>query len=155
MNKKCFFIGHRDATGEVKQLLLETIDKHIVEFGVTEFYVGSHGRFDAMTASALTEMKKKYPHIQNILVLAYHPSLRQVSIPDGFDGSYFPEGQELSPLRYAIPRLNRKIVQEVNYLIAYVRGITDGSYNLLQYAMVREKKQQLAITNLAKLLREI
>ena len=103
-----------------------------------------------MAAGALAEMKRKHPHIMIYVVLAYHPALRHANIPDGFDGSYFPEGQEQSPMRYAIPRLNRQMVRDVDYLIAYVWKITDGSYNLMQYAMTKEKKGQLAITNLAK-----
>ena len=153
-NRKCYFIGHRDAREDIRQLLHDTIHKHIIEYGVTEFYVGSHGRFDSMTAGALVEMKKKHPHIMIYVVLAYHPALRKVNIPDGFDGSYFPEGQERSSMRYAIPRLNRRMVREADYLIAYVWKITDGSYNLMHYARTQEKKGQLTITNLAKLQSE-
>jgi len=150
MSKKCFFTGHRDTPGTVRPLLLEAINRHIVEYGVTEFYVGGHGAFDSMAAGVLAEMKRKYPFIWNCLVLAYHPSLRQVVLPTGFDHSLFPEGQELSPPKYAIPTLNRLMVQEAGYLIAYVRMITDGSYKLMQYAMAREKRKQLIITNLAE-----
>lgn len=151
MDKKCFFIGHRDTPGNVRQLLIKAIDEHIVKYGVAEFYVGNHGSFDAMAAAALLERKKKYPHIQLNLSLAYHPSVRKVDIPKGFDGSFYPEGQELSPPRYAIPSLNRRMILYVEYLIAYVWMITDGSYNLLQYATAKEKRGQLLITNLANL----
>lgn len=39
-------------------LLDETIERHIVEYGVTEFVVGQHGRFDQLAAEALRREKR-------------------------------------------------------------------------------------------------
>ena len=152
MSKSCFFIGHRDAPAEVRPLLLEAIEKHIAEYGVTDFYVGHYGAFDAMAAGALTEMKKQYTHIKCYLLLAYHPAVRTVNVPEGFDGSVLLAGQELSPPCYAITNLNKRVIREAGYLIAYVWKITDGSYKLMDAARAREKKGKLVITNLAEVL---
>ena len=40
--KSCFFIGHREASSEVLPALMEAIEQHIVEYGVTEFIVGNY-----------------------------------------------------------------------------------------------------------------
>jgi len=149
INQSCFFIGHRDATETVIPLLFETIEKHITEYGVSVFYVGHYGAFDGMVARALVEMKKRYPHISAHLVLAYHPAVRKIDVPAGLDGSVLWEGQEKSPPRHAIVNLNKRMVREVDYLIAFSWKITDGSHNLLDYAMIKEKKGRLIITNLA------
>jgi hypothetical protein len=150
MGKSCFFIGHRDSPADVKTLLWEAIEKHIIEYGVTEFYVGHYGAFDYMAADVLCEMKERYPHIKNYLLLAYHPALRKVALPKGFDCALFPDSQEKSPPKYAIVNLNKRMIREADYLIAFSRFITDGSHKLLEYAAAKEKKGQIIITNLAQ-----
>ena len=147
--KSCFFTGHRDTTDTVMPLLLETIERHITEYGVTTFYVVHYGAFDHMAGVALTQLKKLYPHITAHLVLAYHPAVRRIEAPKGLDGSIFMDEQEKSLPKYAIINLNRRMVREVDYLIAFVRYITGGSYKLMEYAMSQEKKGRLVITNLA------
>lgn len=149
MGQGCFFIGHRDSPSDIKTQLVEAINKHIIEYGVTEFYVGNHGSFDFMAASALGQVKQTHPQVCSYMVLAYHPSIRKPELPTGFDGFLFPEGQELCPPKYAIPTLNRLMIQQANYLITYIRRITNGSYKLMQYARNREKQGRLIITNLA------
>jgi len=102
-----------------------------------------------MAACALSEMKKQHPHIKNYLLLAYHPAVRSVDVPEDFECSILMEGQEKSPPRYAIANLNRRMIRETDYLIAYVWKITAGSYKLLEGAIGRGKRVRLIITNLA------
>ena len=54
----CFFIGSHTASNTMAPLLDETIERHIVEYGVTEFVVGQHGRFDQLAAEALRREKR-------------------------------------------------------------------------------------------------
>ena len=49
-----FFIGHRGAPDELRPLLAEAVERHITQYGVTEFIVGHYGRFDAMSAAAFS-----------------------------------------------------------------------------------------------------
>lgn len=44
--KSCFFIGHREASEEIFPELAEAVERHIVDYGVTEFIVGNYGGFD-------------------------------------------------------------------------------------------------------------
>ena len=148
-SKSCFFTGHRDTPISVMPLLLEAIDRHITEYGVSTFYVGHYGAFDHMASTALSKMKERYPHVMAYLVLAYHPALRQVEVPERLDGSIFAFGQEKSPPRVAITNLNRRMIREVDYLIAYVQYITGGSGKLMDYAISQEKRGNLLIANLA------
>ena len=48
--KSCFFIGHREASEEIFPELAEAVERHIVDYGVTEFIVGNYGGFDRMAA---------------------------------------------------------------------------------------------------------
>ena len=43
--KSCFFIGHREVSEEIYADLRAAVERHIVEFGVTEFIVGHYGGF--------------------------------------------------------------------------------------------------------------
>ncbi len=150
----CYFTGHRRIMGDKEELfaaLEAEIERHITERGVSVFYVGNYGEFDHMVHRALADAKKRHPEIIAQVALAYHPALRPVECPEGLDGTYFPEGQENVPPRHAIVKLNQYMVRSSDHLIAYVRAVTDGSYNLFHYAQRREKQTLLHITNLAAL----
>jgi len=149
MAKKCFFTGHRDTPASIKPLLADIIERHISEYGVTEFYVGSHGAFDALVTGVLAGMKQKYPSIHNYVVLAYHPSIKRIDVPVGFECTVFSDRQELIPPRFAVSRLNMTMIADVDYLIAYVWKITAGSYKLMDAAIKLKEKGRLIITNLA------
>ena len=58
MMSTCFFIGSYTDSNTMAPLLDETIERHIVEYGVTEFVVGQHGRFDQLAAEALRREKR-------------------------------------------------------------------------------------------------
>lgn len=55
--KSCFFIGHREASEEIFPELAEAMERHIVDYGVTEFIVGNYGGFDRMAARAVISAK--------------------------------------------------------------------------------------------------
>ncbi|MBE6997554.1 MAG: hypothetical protein E7427_05225 [Ruminococcaceae bacterium] len=54
----CFFIGHRDAPETLRPLLAEAVERHITQYGVTEFAVGHYGHFDAMAAGVVREKSR-------------------------------------------------------------------------------------------------
>ncbi|MGO5116663.1 hypothetical protein ACTQ33_17030 [Candidatus Avoscillospira sp. LCP25S3_F1] len=60
-DKKCFFIGHRDAPSTIFPILLETVERHITEYGIREFFVGRYGQFDSMAANAVIAAKRNAP----------------------------------------------------------------------------------------------
>ena len=124
------------------------IEEHIVRFGVGAFVVGNYGNFDRMAQRALARAKKRRPDILVRMAIPYHPALVRVEAPEGFDGIYFQEGQESVPRRAAISRLNRTLVNESDFLIAYVLFVSGGSYDVMRYAERREKRGLLRITRL-------
>ena len=96
------------------------------------------------------DIKQRYPDITLMLLLPYHPEARPVNLPEGFDGSYYPEGMENVPRRYAIVRANKLMVDASDWLICYVWHTASNSRNLLEYARRREKKGWIQIENLAE-----
>ena len=127
-----------------------TIERLIAEENVRYFYVGGYGGFDRIAAAAVKRAKQKYTDITLMLVLPYHPAERAVPTPDGFDGTYHPEGLENTPRRYAIVRTNQIMVNTCDWLVCYVRHGVSNSRNLLEHAQRREAKGLMQIVNIGE-----
>lgn len=117
-SKRCFLIGTRMVPAGIRPHLEQAIRQHITEYGVTEFVVSGNGEFDQMAASVLAEVKADFPGLTLTLLLPYHPSVRKMELPEGFDGSWYPDGMEGIPLRFAISRASRLAIGSAGYLIA-------------------------------------
>ena len=120
-----------------------------MQYGVTEFLVGQYGAFDRMAAKAVIQLKEKYPDVKLTLLLPYHPGERKVELPDGFDGSLYPEGQETVPKRLAIVRANQYAVKHSGYLIAYAwqpgsnaRKVVEGAGASVHKTLINDYSNQ-------------
>ena len=148
--KSCFFIGHREADDRLLPRLELVVDRLIREYGVRYFYVGGYGGFDRLATAVVRRMKQKYPDITLMLVLPYHPAERPTEAPDGFDGTYHPDGLENTPKRCAIVRANRIMVDTCDWLICYVRHGASNSRKLLEYAQRRAERGLIQIENIGE-----
>ena len=146
----CFFIGHREASGELFPTLKKIVEKHICEYGVTEFIVGRYGNFDHLAAKAVISLKQQYPQITLSLLIPYHPAERPIETPPGFDNTYYPPGMEKVPRRLAIVRANRFMVDHVDYLIAYAWHPASNARDLVEYARNRQSKGKICITMISR-----
>ena len=86
----CFFIGHRETPDRVYPTLLETIERHIAEYGVSEFVVGQYGNFDRLVIRALSQAKRAHPDITLMLMTPYYPVNRKADLPEAFDALFYP-----------------------------------------------------------------
>lgn len=136
--KSCFFIGHREASSEVLPALREAVERHIVDYGVTEFVVGNYGGFDRMAAKAVIEAKTRHPQITLTMLLPYHPAERPIDLPPGFDNSFYPPDMEKVPRRFAISKANRYMIDHSDYLIAYAWHPASNARNLVEYAQRKQ-----------------
>ena len=132
--KRCFFIGHRNAPESIYPNIVSTIEKLIVENGVKEFIVGNYGMFDSMVIRALQQMKIKYPDIVLLLLTPYHPSVKKVIKPEGFDDIYYPEGMEFVPHRAAIIKANENAIEMSGFLIVYLNYSASNTIRFVNYA---------------------
>lgn len=148
VGKSCFFIGHREASEEIYPALYAAVEQHIVEYGVKEFIVGHYGGFDRLAALAVKEAKRLYPEVKLTLLLPYHPAERPIPTPDGFDSTFYPPGMESVPRKIAIARVNRYVVDHVDYLIAYAWHPASNARELVEYAKRREKRDLISITSI-------
>lgn len=144
----CFFIGHREADDRIWNSLTEAVERHITEFGVTDFTVGQYGGFDSLAAKAILLAKEAHPMVQLTLLRPYHPFDRPFELPPGFDGSFYPPGMETVPRRVAIVRANRYMVDHSDYLIAYAWHPASNARDLVEYARAREKRGLIHVTSL-------
>ena len=148
--KSCFFIGHREASSEILPALAEAVEKHITEYGVTEFTVGNYGGFDHMAAKAVIAAKERHSGITLSMLIPYHPAERPMELPKGFDNTFYPPGMEKVPRKLAIVCANRYMVDHVDYLIAYAWHPASNARDLLEYAKKREQRSLISVTVLPR-----
>ena len=144
--KTCFFIGHQDAPESIYNRLLEAVERHISEYGVTDFIVGKYGNFDRLAARAVIEEKRHHADITLTLLMPYYRTDAE-SLPDGFDGSLFPDGLETVPKRAAIMRANQYMIRHCDYLITYNKNRVGNTRKLVAEA---RKNGLLYIVNIAE-----
>ena len=137
------FCGHNEAGigEEIRQMLYRTVEQEI-QNGADLFYLDGYGYFDRMAAGVVWELKKKYPHIKSILVLAYLN--REVDMTYCDETTYPP--LENTPPRYAISKRNEWLVAQADTVIAYVSYSWGGATKTLQFAKRKHKR----IINLAE-----
>lgn len=129
------------------EALTEAVERHIVEYGVTEFVVGHYGAFDRMAARVVREAKQRHPEVSLTLLLPYY---RPEKIDGEWDGIFYPPGMETVPKRLAIVRANRYMADHCDHLIAYAK-YPGNSREVMEYARGREKQ----VENLAERIWEI
>lgn len=127
----CTFFGHRDCPSDLKPLLKYVILDLIATHGVDIFYVGHQGGFDSLVRGVLRELEQEYSEVRYAVVLAYTPSGAPVA--DTAD-TMLPEGIELVHPRYAISWRNNWMLQQSDFVIAYVAHSWGGAAQYVQKA---------------------
>ncbi len=140
----CTFFGHRDCPDSIKSKLREVVITLIVNHNVDMFYVGNQGQFDAIVRGILRELKKEYPKIHYAVVLAYMPG-KQTGHVDCLD-TMLPEGIESVHPRYAISWRNNWMLQQSDYVVAYVIHSWGGATRFANKA-AKEGKIVINVSN--------
>ena len=142
----CSFFGHKDAPSNIYPSLVETINELITNHEINSFLVGNQGSFDSMVLRALRKLKHEHPHISYNVVLAYMPTEKQEYDPYEFGETMIPEGLETVHPRYAISWRNKWMVNESEYVVAYVKHSWGGAAKYLEIAQKKNK----TIVNIAE-----
>ena len=142
----CSFFGHKDAPSNIYPTLVETINELITNHEINSFLVGNQGSFDSMVLRALRQLKQEHPHISYNVVLAYMPTEKQEYDPYEFGETMIPEGLETVHPRYAISWRNKWMVNESEYVVAYVKHSWGGAAKYLELAQKKNK----TIVNIAE-----
>lgn len=149
--KICCFAGHANIPNkEEGKIKLRTEIINLIENEkVTTFYSGGKGDFDWLCAKAVDELRKDYPFIKSYWVLSYMPKEKDdytESVSKIFDDTVYPNIENV-PQRFAIVKRNKWLVNNSDFLIAYVEHDWGGAYKTLEYA---EKRRKIKIINIAK-----
>ena len=139
----CSFFGHRDCPDGIMPQLNKVLVDLITNQDVNMFYVGNQGRFDAIVHSVLRELKKKYPHVNYAVVLAYMP--RMQTEYDDYSDTMLPDGIEAVHPRYAISWRNNWMLRQSDYVVTYITHSWGGA---AQYA-AKAARQGKIVVNLA------
>ena len=144
----CTFLGHSECYGLDKDVLRNAIED-LIKQGTTEFLVGNHGQFDGMVFSCLQDLSKDYPEISYSVALAYLPTHKEEY--DIYHGhSFYPEGQENGPAKFAIERRNRYLIDSADVCLCYVNHTFGGAYKFTRMA----KNRGLQVINLGSVVIE-
>lgn len=128
---KVTFCGHSDIARpeEVWLWLYETVEKLIL-LEADLFLLGGYGTFDRMAASVVWELKEKYPQVQSVLV---KPCLDRKMDESKCDWTVYPSLEKVHR-RYAITHRNRYMVDQADFVVAYVLRGWGGAAQTLEYA---------------------
>ena len=132
----CTFFGHRDTPTEIKvhfrEILLDLVERQ----GVNQFYVGTHGSFDAMARSLLAELEQSHG-ISYQIVLAYLPG-KEAPLYDT-DHTLLPDGIETVPRRFAIEYRNKWMIDHSDIVVTYVTRSFGGAAKFRDLAKKKGK----------------
>ena len=140
----CALFGHRDSPSDIFEDLCKQIEKLYLEKSITKFYVGHQGQFDSLARKAILFMKCVYPDIQCIVTLAYFPTPGRLPELQENEMTYFPEGIETVPPRFAIDYRNRWMADNCDSIICYIEHSFGGAAKYVE----RAKKKGKQIINL-------
>ena len=140
MDERCFLFGHADTPEEIAEDLKRKIEEEIRQ-GARHFFVGCRGSFDQIAIGVLRSVKKTHPEIQPLLLLPYHPEIWHYSVPDGFDGTFYPPLETVLK-RLAIRLANEYMIHTADSIICYVRHI-GNAMNLLQRAKQGAERRKI------------
>ena len=129
----CSFFGHRDCPSDLKPLLKYVILDLIATHGVDMFYVGHQGGFDGLVRGVLRELEQEYSEVRYAVVLAYMPS--ECPVLGDTSDTMLPEGIELVHPRYAISWRNNWMLQQSDFVIAYVAHSWGGAAQYMKKAI--------------------
>ena len=147
----CAFAGHREAySPDLDQRVTAAIEDVLKSDNSFVFYTGDMGEFDKKCSSAVRAAKRRHRELDIKLVLVLPYMTNRLNTDKEFYETYYdditvPIESQAVHYKAAITQRNHWMVEQSDYLIAYVRRDYGGAYTTLRYAN-RLKK---SIINLA------
>ena len=139
------FCGHSSfcKTEEYEKKLLSFLEERVGNRSA-EMYLGEYGGFDSFAYDCCKKYKENHPKISLVFVTPYiTPEYQKNHLSyqkDRFDSIIYPE-IENTPLRFAISFRNKYMVEQADFVIAYIDHQTGGAYQTYKHA--KKKKKQI------------
>ena len=144
------FCGHSNFSFDntVKEKLRELLLQEIRKNPACKFYLGGYGDFDSLCLSILKELKIQFPNIELLFITPYlddnYSKLETAKLY--YEGIIYPPLENV-PRQFCISKRNEWMVNEADFLIAFVKYSWGGAAKTLEYA----KRKKVGFFNLAEL----
>ena len=144
------FCGHSNYSFDdtVKEKLRGLLLQNIRKNPTCKFYLGGYGNFDSLCLSILKELKADFPDIELLFITPYlndnYSKLETAKLY--YDGIIYPPLENV-PRRFCISKRNEWMVNEADFVIAFVKYSWGGAAKTLEYA----KRKKVEFFNLAEL----
>ena len=146
------FIGHRHLYNckELSKSIEQTITENIGGEEKVVFLCGGYGDFDDLCASVCRSIKGIRKNVEIVFVTPYITEAQQKKMKafmelGVYDSVIYPPIESV-PFKFAISKRNEWMVDQSDFIIAYVGHSYGGAYQSLNYARRRGKQ----IVNLAE-----
>lgn len=119
----CCIFGHRtiNETVELREKIIQTMERLITEETVDTFLFGSKSRFDSLCLEIVTQLKEKYPHIKRVYVRAEFPVINddyKAYLLKLYDDTYYPESI-MGTGRASYVERNYEMINNSRYCVIY------------------------------------
>lgn len=118
----CTFFGHRDTPKSIEPILHNVLTDLIENKKADMFYLGNNGNFDSIVKNNLKILKRKYPHINYNVVLAYLPSCKSKGDTEDYSDTIYHEALEKTPYKFAIVKRNMWMTDRSDFVVVYVKN---------------------------------
>ena len=109
--------------------------------GKVTFYVGNHGQFDGMVRGIMKELISEGKDVDYSVVLAYIPGQKyEFDLPDQYADTFYPDGLEKVPQRFAICKRNDWMIDNSDAVICYVVNHFGVAYTYTEKARRKGKR---------------
>ncbi len=95
-----------------------------------------------MVRKNLKRLTFDYPYIRYAVVLAYMPDEKNKQDSQSYSDTIYPDGLEDTPLKYAIAKRNRWMINRSDYVVTYIIHPQGGA---AQFKELAEKKGKYVI----------
>ena len=136
------FCGHSNYSSslEDEERLLKLLE--IVYCGdQVDFYLGEYGSFDRFALKCATKYKQYHKGTKLVFITPYLDKRlngRKDIFEKNYDEIVYPEIEHV-PQKFAIIKRNEWMIDQADYLFAYVRTHYGGAYRTLLYAHKHKK----------------
>ena len=136
------FCGHSNYTSSLKdeEQLLKLFE--MVACGKqVDFYLGGYGGFDSFALKCAKIYKQRYKDTKLVFITPYLDKWlnnRKDILRNNYDEIVYPS-IELVPQKFAIIKRNEWMIDNADYLFAYVKTRYGGAYRTLIYAHKHKK----------------
>ncbi len=142
MGLACCGFGHREIYKDIKKDLHTMIEYLVTEKGVSVFYTGGMGDFDALFIKTVNEIRSKNK-VELILVIPYLTKSIQNNkefYTENFDEIMIPDVCTDVHYKKAITVRNRWMIDHSQFVVSGVCRDFGGAFTALQYAEKQEKE---------------